>query len=389
VAERERTKHVHRLHPYLGKFIPQLVEWFLARHFRPGDTILDPFMGSGTTLVQANEMRMRALGVDISEFNCRIARAKTERYDLSRARRDVLDAEERTRRFSERVVSLQNGSRREGDAQFQEECAQRLRECGSEYLHTWFAPRALLEILYYRDLIERGECRYPDLLRVLLSRAARSSRLVPHDDLATPRSPLRVGVSYHCTKHGRRCFPIDNCITKIHAYSADTLRRLTAFAAIRSTEPITVLRADSRTANLSAALDGRKADGVFTSPPYVGQIDYHDQHNYAYELFGIERNDGLEIGPRFRGKSARAQREYVDGIVAALRNVARFLAPEAKVFIVANDRLSLYPEIARQAGFTIVEELHRAVTKRTEKGDDPYRETVFHLRPTGPADARA
>ena len=29
VPERERTKHVHRLHPYLGKFIPQLVEYFL------------------------------------------------------------------------------------------------------------------------------------------------------------------------------------------------------------------------------------------------------------------------------------------------------------------------------------------------------------------------
>ncbi|MCA1629920.1 MAG: hypothetical protein LC774_06220, partial [Acidobacteria bacterium] len=58
LAERERTKHVHRLHPYLGKFIPQLVEWFLARYFKPDDVILDPFMGSGTALVQANEMGM-------------------------------------------------------------------------------------------------------------------------------------------------------------------------------------------------------------------------------------------------------------------------------------------------------------------------------------------
>jgi 23S rRNA G2445 N2-methylase RlmL len=50
VPERERTKHVHRLHPYLGKFIPQLVEWFLRRYFKEGDSILDPFMGSGTAL---------------------------------------------------------------------------------------------------------------------------------------------------------------------------------------------------------------------------------------------------------------------------------------------------------------------------------------------------
>jgi hypothetical protein len=54
--ESETTKHVHRLHPYKGKFIPQLVEYFLDAHtdnfkkesfFQKGDIILDPFCGSG------------------------------------------------------------------------------------------------------------------------------------------------------------------------------------------------------------------------------------------------------------------------------------------------------------------------------------------------------
>ena len=55
LPERERTKHVHRLHPYLGKFIPQLVEALIDRYFRVGEHVLDPFAGSGTTLVQALE----------------------------------------------------------------------------------------------------------------------------------------------------------------------------------------------------------------------------------------------------------------------------------------------------------------------------------------------
>lgn len=50
LPEYERKKHVHRLHPYLGKFIPQLVEWFMTRYFKKDDVILDPFMGSGTAL---------------------------------------------------------------------------------------------------------------------------------------------------------------------------------------------------------------------------------------------------------------------------------------------------------------------------------------------------
>ena len=63
--ESERTKHVHRLHPYKGKFIPQLVEYFLDGHtdefkkevfFKKGDIVIDPFCGSGTTLIQANAL---------------------------------------------------------------------------------------------------------------------------------------------------------------------------------------------------------------------------------------------------------------------------------------------------------------------------------------------
>ena len=42
LPERVRTKHVHRLHPYLGKFIPQLVEIFL-RKYRPS-LVVDPFL---------------------------------------------------------------------------------------------------------------------------------------------------------------------------------------------------------------------------------------------------------------------------------------------------------------------------------------------------------
>src|SRR5262245_8172982 len=54
LPEHQRTKHVHRLHPYLGKFVPQLVEVFLRRLFEPGSRVLDPFAGSGTTLVECS-----------------------------------------------------------------------------------------------------------------------------------------------------------------------------------------------------------------------------------------------------------------------------------------------------------------------------------------------
>src|SRR5918996_2243151 len=76
LPERERTKHVHRLHPYLGKFIPQLVEILLARYVAPRGRVLDPFAGSGTTLVQSLESGRSAVGVDVAAFNCLLVGVK-------------------------------------------------------------------------------------------------------------------------------------------------------------------------------------------------------------------------------------------------------------------------------------------------------------------------
>jgi hypothetical protein len=365
VPERERTKHVHRLHPYLGKFIPQLVEHFLGRYFEAGQTVVDPFCGSGTTLVQAAELGINSIGIEVSAFNALISRVKLATYDLGSMERDVLDIASRTTAFSRAL---------EG---------KRLRpETDSQYLKRWFAPRSLAEMLYYRDLIPQYE--HQDLLRVVLSRTARSCRLTYHYELATPTEP--VTGPYVCYKHRNKiCRPVESTLKRLRYYSRDTVARISAFSRLRRRCHSIVVEGDSQTVRLDEEVPAgwtasRPVRGVFTSPPYVGQIDYHEQHRYAYELFGLERRDGLEIGPKKRGKGARAREEYVGSLTRTLLNMRRYLPDDALYFVVANDRLSLYPEIFARAGLGVREEFVRPVEDRTERDKRPYSETVFMAR---------
>lgn len=56
----------HSLHPYPAKFPPQLPKMILAQFGKKGQTVLDPFCGSGTTLVEANLHCLNAIGVDVN-----------------------------------------------------------------------------------------------------------------------------------------------------------------------------------------------------------------------------------------------------------------------------------------------------------------------------------
>jgi len=365
VRERERTKHVHRLHPYLGKFIPQLVEVFLKRFFKRGDTVVDPFSGSGTTLVEANILGINSVGVELAPLNVLIQEVKTRRYDIAEVEKEIKDALRRLKAFSKQLLT--------GERELFDTSAAKRFETNSEYLKTWFSDRALQEILFYRAIIR--EYKNQDVMKVILSRAARSARLIPHYDLARPKKPVRE--PYWCIKHKRICQPIDEALKFINRYSYDTIKRLKEFDRLRTDACMEIYQGDARTVELPAGL---RADGMFTSPPYVGVIDYHDQHLYAYELFEFIRLDDMEIGPASKGQSEKAKQEYADGIVEAFRNMSRYLKDGALIFVVANDKFNLYPEIGERCGFELIDVFHRPVLMRTERDSNKYFESVFCFR---------
>lgn len=365
LQEGERTKHVHRLHPYLGKFIPQLVEVFLRKYFSPGDTVLDPFCGSGTTLVQANELGINSIGYDVSAFNILLCKAKTSKYDASRVRKEILDA-------LGKIQKARKTDEREPELWTQSPVEVELPKVDKQYLRDWFAPAALSELLTYLALINSGGYEYQDLLKIILSRSARSARLTTHFDLDFPQKPQLA--PYWCYKHSRDCKPTTEALKFIERYSLDTIERIEEFSRLRTDSKVTIRHADCRRASFPAH------DGVITSPPYVGLIDYHEQHAYAYHLLNLHDKRTEEIGPAVNGSSQKAQQKYIADIATVFSRAAKSMRRGGRMIVVANDRANLYGEIANQVGMKVEAVVQRHVNRRTGRRSSNFFESIFIWR---------
>ena len=193
----------------------------------------------------------------------------------------------------------------------------------------------------FQELKKINDSNVREVLSIILSRTVRSCRATTHADLGTLKEP--VTTTYYCKKHGKICKPIFSIAGWWTRYTTDTLKRLREFEKLRTETFQICLSGDSRTIDIfkemkkrnshfADILGKRKIRGIFSSPPYVGLIDYHEQHAYAYEALGLDREDELEIGPLFRGQGRKARDSYTLSIAEVLKNCRRYLQENYDIF---------------------------------------------------------
>jgi hypothetical protein len=440
IKEAETTKHVHRLHPYKGKFIPQLVEYFLDEHiddfkkevyFKKGDIVLDPFCGSGTTLVQANELGINGIGIDVSVFNALMSNVKISKYDFADLDNEILKITNELKQYiaGSNITNFENaltrelsdfnkkhfpspeykykvalkeingykyGAEKENDflsiyLNLIEKYNVKLKQDKYDsFLDKWYLNHVRTEIDFvFKHIKQIQNPSTKKVVSIILSRTIRSCRATTHADLATLKEP--VTTTYYCAKHGKICKPLFSILSWWERYSKDTIKRLKQFDKLRTDTFQVCLTGDSVEIDIFKELEkqnqvfaelvkNKKINGIFSSPPYVGLIDYHDQHAYAYDLFGFEKNGKSEIGHLLKGQGKEARNSYVQGISGVLNNCERFLVNDYDIFLVANDKYNLYPIIAEKSGMQIVNQYKRPVLNRTEKDKGAYSEIIFHLK---------
>ncbi len=73
----------HWIYPYKGKFHPQMIRALMnIIKIKNGETLFDPFVGSGTAVLEAQILGINAIGLDISPLCVLISKVKTESVDV-------------------------------------------------------------------------------------------------------------------------------------------------------------------------------------------------------------------------------------------------------------------------------------------------------------------
>jgi hypothetical protein len=292
---------LHSLHWFPGNFIPQIPASMIQVLSEPGDLVLDPFSGSGTTAVEAVRLGRRAIISDRMSACVLIGDAKIAMLGGAldrRIRGELLDQ----LTFDHECRSDRVGRRGEGS---------------SLELGAWFAPDTLAQLRYIWALIQDQDS--PAGRKVLT--ALFSDLLF---DCAAPGWVLtRTG--------GRRRhhwgWVADNVRPRVLAVhdAIDRFRqRLTvpeepelgptpfAISDQPSRRATLVLHQDAR----SMALADDAIDLIVTSPPYIGVIDYTHANRLLYMWMGwsMANERRHEIGARFRRNRNRVVDEYLTDI---------------------------------------------------------------------------
>ena len=257
-AKRKDSKYVtHGLHPFKGKFYPQIAKSLLnISGARLGERVLDPFCGSGTTLVEGMLNGFETYGCDLNPLAAKIARAKTAVLTIPR---DVAD--HAMRALSERVAR-RTASVPTGLDQFHERTHDELRR--------WFAEPVLYKLNWVLEQIRLiGHETLVEFFEIILSSIIRDVSQQEPADLRVRRRRELLDDAPVLELFGDR-------VREAH----QRLRKYWGIAGRQPGQliPAVVLTGDSRTAEALETLGLRpdSVESVVTSPPYATALPYID-----------------------------------------------------------------------------------------------------------------
>lgn len=259
----DQTWLTHGLHKYPAKFIPELPRWAIRKYSSPGDTILDPFAGSGTTNVEAMLKKRNSYAVDIDPLALFLIKVKSTPLfpDKLRKSRDSL-----LRKINEREKPKELPSFKNRDHWFQSEVTERLsliKEC----------------------IEEEGSEDIRDFFLVTFSSIIRD---VSNADPGSHKPCVRKNLDRNIPG------PIEEFTKKLKSNVSSMLKFSTK--ADEKYLP-SIVEKDA----LDIHLGSESVDLAVTSPPYINALDYARTHKLEYYWLGYFDDSLVDLKKKFVG----------------------------------------------------------------------------------------
>jgi DNA modification methylase len=304
--EEETKEHLHSLHPYPAKFIPQIPRRAIELWTTPDDLVYDPFNGCGTTVFEASLAGRRGVGTDNNAVAILASRAKTAIY--SKADLEALNT------FAGRTA---------GGLDFAPPRPDLIPT--NKNFHYWFDPVTVERLAALKGLILAEK----DPVRTLLM-AVFSSIIV------------RVSYQDSDTRYSRKLreVTIDEVDSAFRSRLADTISRIPD-AMINGRGSVDVVQADSRSVPF---IKTGSVSLIVTSPPYLNAYDYHKYHRQRLHWIGgdesVEFARDREIGSHDEFTRNNATPDgYFEDMNACFSEWARVLKKGGRCLIVVGDAI--------------------------------------------------
>lgn len=357
------------IHWHPGRFASQLPATLIGLLSRPDDLVLDPFIGSGTTLVEAQRLGRRSIGIDLSPVACLTTRAKTLTVPAKRIEVAISAIKD--------DASAYLGKQMSTDARPPIQA---------------LVPDTVQADKWYTKSVQEGLgllwclCQSYAGTKRILAETAFSAILLP-----VCRETRHWG--YVCDNSSPKtdhegnvldefCRTLDRVKLAYEERDAERVARLRKVGEIEKAE---VICADAREA-LEQIPPG-SIDLVITSPPYFGVSDYVKAQRLSMEWMGfaIEPLRLQEIGARSKRHRASAYEEYLSELTETFRAVRRCLRGDG--FCVAiigesstrNSVLSHVRNALQSCEFNLELDLNRRVSSQRRQAPSIKGEHLFVL----------
>jgi DNA modification methylase len=276
----EQTHLTHGLHKYPAKFFPELPKWLIQKYSKPGDKIIDPFSGSGTSNIEALLLSRNSIGIDIDPFARFMSKVKTTKLDIGKLKHAEKQIFKSLLKYDENLVNKSDIP-------------------DFPYIKHWFQPFILLELTYIKRIIDTLDTT-KNIRNFYLLCFSSIVRKISNASNECTRTVIRKN-------HNKNIKPLDALHGFYNAVAVNILR----YEDFHHSMPknITVefpINMDAR----NIKVDEGSFDFAITSPPYINAVDYPRTHQLELYWLGLCSNSLADLKKEHIGTESVYVKDY-------------------------------------------------------------------------------